>query len=44
MLDKLGLAKKDAEGFRLRTDGKGRLRIEMMTYLGVPASSRRSPR
>jgi peptide/nickel transport system substrate-binding protein len=29
ILDRIGLAKKDAEGFRLRTDGKGRLRIEM---------------
>ncbi len=26
MLDKLGLDKKDAEGYRLRTDGGGRLR------------------
>jgi peptide/nickel transport system substrate-binding protein len=34
MLDKVGLAKKDAEGFRLRTDGKGRLRIEIMTLGG----------
>src|SRR5262249_9199302 len=31
LLDKLGLDKKDAEGFRLRTDGKGRLRIEITT-------------
>ncbi len=31
MLDEIGLAKKDAEGYRLRTDGKGRLRIEIMT-------------
>jgi peptide/nickel transport system substrate-binding protein len=31
MLDKIGLDKKDAEGFRLRTDGKGRLRIELGT-------------
>jgi peptide/nickel transport system substrate-binding protein len=31
LLDKIGLDKKDAEGFRLRTDGKGRLRIEMTT-------------
>ena len=31
LLDKLGLDKKDSEGFRLRTDGKGRLRIEMQT-------------
>src|SRR5947199_6569 len=34
MLDKVGLAKKDAEGFRLRTDGKGRLRLEIMTLGG----------
>jgi peptide/nickel transport system substrate-binding protein len=34
MLDKLGLEKKDAEGYRLRTDGKGRLRIELMTVGG----------
>jgi peptide/nickel transport system substrate-binding protein len=27
MLDKLGLDKKDAEGYRLRTDGKGRLSL-----------------
>jgi peptide/nickel transport system substrate-binding protein len=30
-LDKIGLDKKDSEGFRLRTDGKGRLRLEMIT-------------
>jgi peptide/nickel transport system substrate-binding protein len=34
MLDRIGLAKKDAEGYRLRTDGKGRLRIEIMTLGG----------
>src|SRR3989442_103981 len=34
MLDKIGLAKKDAEGYRLRSDGKGRLRIEIMTLGG----------
>jgi ABC-type transport system substrate-binding protein len=34
MLDKVGLAKKDAEGYRLRADGKGRLRIEIMTLGG----------
>src|SRR6202158_3626534 len=34
MLDKLALAKKDAEGYRLRADGKGRLRIEIMTLGG----------
>ena len=31
MLDRIGLTKKDSEGFRLRTDGKGRLRIEVAT-------------
>jgi peptide/nickel transport system substrate-binding protein len=34
MLDKIGLVKKDAEGYRLRADGKGRLRIEIMTLGG----------
>src|SRR5438093_13424585 len=34
MLDKLGLDKKDADGFRQRTDGKGRLRVEVTTYGG----------
>jgi peptide/nickel transport system substrate-binding protein len=34
LLDKIGLTKKDAEGYRLRTDGKGRLRIELMTSAG----------
>ena len=34
MLDKVGLAKKDAEGYRLRTDGKGRLRLELVTVGG----------
>ncbi len=29
LLDKIGLDKKDAEGYRLRSDGKGRLRLEM---------------
>jgi peptide/nickel transport system substrate-binding protein len=33
-LDKLGLSKKDAQGYRLRADGKGRLRIEIMTLGG----------
>jgi peptide/nickel transport system substrate-binding protein len=31
LLDKIGLDKKDSEGYRLRTDGKGRLRIELGT-------------
>src|SRR5262245_52336471 len=34
MLDKIGLDKKDAEGYRLRGDGKGRLRIEITTLGG----------
>jgi peptide/nickel transport system substrate-binding protein len=34
MLDTLGLTKKDSEGYRLRADGKGRLRLELTTYLG----------
>ena len=34
MLDKLGLTRKDRDGFRLRTDGGGRLRLEMMVYAG----------
>ncbi len=34
MLDKAGLAKKDGDGYRLRSDGKGRLRIEIMTLGG----------
>ncbi|MDP8921407.1 MAG: ABC transporter substrate-binding protein [Chloroflexota bacterium] len=34
MLDALGLDKKDAEGFRLRTDNGERLRLSIDTYLG----------
>jgi peptide/nickel transport system substrate-binding protein len=34
LLDKMGLKKKDKEGYRLRTDGKGRLRLEMITVGG----------
>jgi len=34
LLDSIGLTKKDAEGYRVRTDGKGRLRIEIMTVGG----------
>jgi len=34
LLDKIGLTKKDGEGYRLRTDGKGRVRIELMTLGG----------
>ncbi len=32
LLDKLGLDKKDADGFRLRTDGKGPLTIELPAF------------
>ena len=31
LLDKIGLAKKDSDGYRMRTDGKDRLRIELQT-------------
>jgi peptide/nickel transport system substrate-binding protein len=31
LLDGLGLTQKDAEGYRMRTDGKGRLHLEMTT-------------
>lgn len=34
LLDKIGLTKKDAEGYRQRMDGKGRLRLEMVTVGG----------
>jgi peptide/nickel transport system substrate-binding protein len=34
LLDKIGLAKKDGEGYRQRTDGKGRVRIELMSVGG----------
>src|SRR5262249_22336474 len=34
LLDALGLTKKDSEGYRLRADGKGRLRLELTTYVG----------
>ena len=34
LLDRAGLTKKDGEGYRLRTDGKGRLRIELMAVAG----------
>ena len=35
LLDKAGLDKKDGEGYRLRTDGKGRLRLELQTSAGA---------
>ena len=31
MLDKIGLDKKDGAGYRLRSDGKGRLQVEVIT-------------
>jgi peptide/nickel transport system substrate-binding protein len=34
MLDKIGLDKRDSEGYRLRSDGKGRLRVEITTLGG----------
>jgi peptide/nickel transport system substrate-binding protein len=34
LLDKLGLNQKDGEGYRLRADGKGRLRLEVTAYGG----------
>jgi peptide/nickel transport system substrate-binding protein len=34
LLDKIGLDKKDAQGFRLRSDGKGRLNVEITTLGG----------
>ena len=34
LLDAIGLRKQDGEGYRLRTDGKGRVRIELMTMGG----------
>ena len=34
MLDDLGLTERDDEGYRLRSDGQGRLRIEMTTVGG----------
>ena len=35
LLDRIGLGKKDGEGYRLRTDGKGRLRLELSTVAGA---------
>ena len=35
ILDRIGLDKKDSEGFRLRTDGKGRLQIEIVAVGGM---------
>ena len=38
MLDKLGLTQKDGDGFRQRTDGKGRLTFEVLVFAasGMP--------
>ena len=44
MLDKIGLTKKDARGFRLRTDNGERLRIQVIAVAGVPALSEACPR
>jgi peptide/nickel transport system substrate-binding protein len=35
LLDQIGLSRKDVEGYRLRSDGKGRLRIEVQTSAGA---------
>ena len=46
MLDAIGLGKKDAEGFRLRTDNGERLRLEIQAvqaFLPGPRSARWSP-
>ncbi|MGH2557635.1 MAG: ABC transporter substrate-binding protein, partial [Thermomicrobiales bacterium] len=32
LLDEIGLAEKDGEGFRLRSDGKGRLRLDIVCF------------
>jgi peptide/nickel transport system substrate-binding protein len=34
LLDQIGLNQKDSEGYRMRTDGKGRLRLEVMAVAG----------
>ncbi|HTX53209.1 MAG TPA: ABC transporter substrate-binding protein [Candidatus Baltobacteraceae bacterium] len=34
LLDQLGLMQKDAEGYRLRSDGKGRIRLELSAMAG----------
>jgi len=34
LLDQIGLTQKDGSGYRLRTDGKGRVRIELMAVGG----------
>jgi peptide/nickel transport system substrate-binding protein len=35
LLDKIGLTQKDSEGYRLRSDGKGRLQFEILTVGGA---------
>ena len=44
LLDKIGLTKKDGEGYRLRTDNGQRLRLEMTTvggsFVPFPRSAR----
>ena len=42
MLDSIGLTKKDAEGFRLRTDNGQRLRIELHDAGRLSSSSSRA--
>ncbi len=44
LLDKVGLTKKDGEGYRLRVDGKGRLRIELRRRRAPSSPTPRSPR
>jgi len=40
LLDKVGLDKKDSEGYRLRSDGKGRLRLEVLCQDQIIANSK----
>ena len=40
LLDKVGLTKKDSEGYRLRNDGKGRLRLNATGPWSIVASVR----
>jgi peptide/nickel transport system substrate-binding protein len=35
LLDEIGLTEKDGEGFRMRTDGQGRLRLEVFAISGA---------
>ena len=44
LLDKIGLSKKDGDGYRLRTDGKGRLRIGFRPRRARSFRTPRSPR